>query len=225
MTSPALPPDLIASRLATWRNTGDPAALWPEVSSEDRRWAHRHIAAVTASILADPAARPSLTSSDASQARAIGIASYVSGMGPLLGFWIERGVIEADARVTAILAEHLEHGRRRSAERERQVARILQAFAQEALTPVVVKGVHTAVRYFPKPGVRTTADIDLLVPPHDKDRAGQALRSCGFEQMSASSPVETEWGLAGASREIHSLESLKRRAATTSDSWRFCPSI
>lgn len=206
MTSPALPPDVIASRLAAWRKTGDPAALWPEVSPPDRRWAHRRIAAVTSAILTDAMARPALTTEGESQARALGVAAYVSGMGALLGYWIEQGDVDADARVAPLLAEHLDHGRRRAAARDTQIARILEAFGREGLTPVVLKGAHTAARYFADPGVRPTADIDLLVPPEHHHRAGAALRSCGFEQLSASSPVETEWSLTGASRQIHSLE-------------------
>ena len=46
-------------------------------------------------------------------AEAIGVACYTSGVGPLLGFWLEQGGIAASPQVSAVLERHLRHNRLR----------------------------------------------------------------------------------------------------------------
>ena len=103
-------------------------------------------------------------------------------MGPLLGFWCETGRVDAQQSVLDLLARHLDHGRRRAARLRLELERILVPFAERGIEVLVLKGTDTAYRYFPEPGTRPSADLDLLVAPHDIAAAGTVLRNLGFAE-------------------------------------------
>src|SRR5205807_10626227 len=120
---------------------------------------------------------------------------FMCGMGALLGYWIERGQIEANADLAAILAEHLKHGRRRADEMAVRLYHLVQTLAERNVIPVVLKGTYTARRYFEDPGTRPTADIDFLVSPTEFAPACAALGALGLHPQSIHTrPHREEWG-------------------------------
>jgi hypothetical protein len=171
------PPDL-AARARAWRATRDPRALWPGVDPATLPPAAATIERAVSAALRDEHATP--LAGDARDARAIGIAALVTGTGPLLGAWIERGTLDASPPVAEVLARHLAHGRRRVTRIVDGVRPALQALHAVGIVPAVMKGIHTAHAYFDEPGLRPIADVDVFVAPHEIARAEGALRAAGF---------------------------------------------
>jgi hypothetical protein len=66
--------------------------------------------------------------------------------------------------------------------RERELARVLAAFASRAVTPLVIKGAHLAYALYPSPDRRTRVDTDLLIADDDRERAQAVLGDCGYER-------------------------------------------
>jgi hypothetical protein len=203
MQSPA--DDSIASRLAARRESGVSAVLWPDVSREDWQAAHRRIVEATGAVLNRSAPCSKLKASDDVAVTAAGIAAFVSGMGPLLGYWIEDGVIEADQGLSALLAKHLEHGRGRAKMLHEQLVRILHALNERGVAPTILKGTFTSRHYFPEVGTRPTADIDLLVSPGQLSSGQDALKELGLVELRRGQ-TQSEWGLPGTSHAVQSLE-------------------
>ncbi len=105
----------VARRLQNWRRTGDPASLWPNVGPDQLTMAHSHIARVTSAVLRGTARKPTLGDAVSCHRDAMGIAAFVSGMGPLMGYWIEADVIDADEAMSGLMRLHLQHSRERFA--------------------------------------------------------------------------------------------------------------
>jgi hypothetical protein len=141
------------------------------------------------------------------QVMALGPAAYAAGMGPLLGYWIERELLAADPTSSAVLARHLDHGRRRFAKLLAELGSVLDAFERRGVSAILLKGIHTASAYFPDGGTRPLADIDLLVAPGDFDFAGSALEETGFlERRRTTRPFRSEWVPRNAPPQEPSLE-------------------
>ncbi|HEU4630443.1 MAG TPA: nucleotidyltransferase family protein, partial [Gemmatimonadaceae bacterium] len=175
-----------------WLATGDPAALWPALEPGTLQPAADAIGRAVAAILRDE--RATLGAADGRDAYAIGIAALLSGTGPLLGHWLERGALDASEPVAAVLARHLEQGRRRMERITAGVRPALAALHAAGLAPVVVKGFHTAHAYFPEPGARPIADVDVLVAPGDVARAETALRDVDFRASDlVATPYKRDW--------------------------------
>jgi hypothetical protein len=111
---------------------------------------------------------------------AVGVAAYTSGMGPLLGLWIENGQLTATPEVSAVLALHLHHNRARMRAMHYRARHLIDALAAKGVRPLVMKGMHTAFEYFPEPGARPLTDIDLLVGHDQYGKASEALRDAGL---------------------------------------------
>lgn len=195
----------VADRLARFRATNDPAALWPDVTAAAFERAMEEIARVSGALLggvptttlALPASVPPAT---------LGIAAFSAGLGPLLGYWHERGRLAAPAAVGTLLADHLEHGRRRAVRLAAELGRVLEALQRAGVAVALLKGAHTAYAYFPEPGTRPMADLDLLVAPTDVAATQNVLRALGFEEhCSDSAPHRSEWAPPGA-QVVRSLE-------------------
>ncbi|HZD04227.1 MAG TPA: nucleotidyltransferase family protein [Longimicrobiales bacterium] len=208
-------------RLEAWRRSGDLRDLWPDVSAGALREAHREIRNATGTVLAagfgggpegvgpgGPGPLPlAEVAGGGDGGRALGVAAFTSGMGPLLGRWIEEGTVDASGEVRGLFARHLDHGRRRSALLRGELVRIVGAMRSRGVDPVVLKGLHTGAAFFPEPGTRPAADIDLLVHPGERPRAAEALAAAGFtEGRRTSFARRSEWVPAGASRPVRSLE-------------------
>jgi hypothetical protein len=165
----------VRRRFAWARRQGRPAWLWPDVPIEAWRSAMESIAGVTAALLAGQD-RVRLEG----EPEAIGLAGYTSGMGPLLGLWLEQGRLQAADGLAVTLGRHLTHNRLRAARMETAAARIVGRLAARGIETLVLKGAHTASAYFPEPGARPASDIDLLVAAGDAVAAERVMRDCGL---------------------------------------------
>ncbi|HKG91059.1 MAG TPA: nucleotidyltransferase family protein [Gemmatimonadaceae bacterium] len=173
------PPDgVLEARARAWHLSGDPTTIWPGLDPRDLQPAADAMGAAAARILDGGAA--TLGAADGRDAYAIGIAALVSGMGPLLGHWLERGRLDASEAAARLLAAHLAHGRRRAERIARGTLPAVERLAAVGVAPTVIKGFHTSHDYFPEPGARPLADVDLLVAPDEISRAEGALRDAGF---------------------------------------------
>jgi len=199
------PADL-AARLQAWQASGDPADLWPGTRTLGRLEAHRRLARIAAAMLGGEASAPSLAADHRVAPGEWSAAAYQSGMGALVGYWIERGDLEADATCRRLFAQHLDHGRRRARRLLGAFATIHDTLSTRGIEPTVLKTLHTW-SYFPEPGTRPCADIDLLVRPAELPGASSALRAAGLREIrSTSRPWRSEWREANARPELHSLD-------------------
>jgi hypothetical protein len=164
--------------------------LWPDMAI-----AHWHDALntierlVRATLTGQPKTTPF-----GGNAEAIGIACYTSGLGPLLGFWLEQGVIAASPQVSAVLERHLRHNRLRMDRLSTEAVALATALTSAGVGVTVLKGLHTA-RYFPEPGTRPVSDIDLLIAERDEEALASIMRALGYEPglISRGPPPQQEW--------------------------------
>ncbi|HEX3868273.1 MAG TPA: nucleotidyltransferase family protein [Gemmatimonadaceae bacterium] len=193
-------------RLALFRETGDPAALWPGLTEPARVAAARELGRVTAAVL--EARQPvDIDPTNAHAAYALAIAGHTSGMGPVIGRWIETGVVRARDDAAAAFARHVLHARRRSARIEQRVSAPIDALVARGIVPVVLKGMHTSRAYFEEPGVRRMSDVDLLIPPDRTADAEAALASIGFRPEGAPlRPYKRDWLGPGVNPHLASIE-------------------
>ncbi len=176
-----------------WQATLDPRALWPSVTPITFDEVSRAIVGVTRQTLLPHAAPTELTLTEGTT-RALGPAAYAAGMGSLLGYWIAVGQLAVDDQVRLILATHLDHGRRRFAKLDAVLSSTIDAFATHRISPTILKGMHTARSYFPDPGARPLADIDLLVNPKELPATSAVLSTLGFtERRRTATPFRSEW--------------------------------
>ena len=172
---PEIQSEEVRRRFAWARRQGRPAWLWPDVPIDAWRSAMDAIGTATAALLAgDGGVRLE------GEPEAIGLAGYTSGMGPLLGLWLEQGRLQASGAIAVTLGRHLTHNRLRAARMETAAARIVGRLADRGIETLVLKGAHTASAYFPEPGVRPASDIDLLVAAGDAAPAERVMRECGL---------------------------------------------
>jgi len=201
-----VPPDEVSRRLAEFARTQDPATLWPGLDEARRVAAARSMEAVVRRVLAGESSVP-LDPRSEHTAYALGVAGHTTGMGPALGRWIEKGLVTAAAGPAAFFAEHLISGRSRAPRIEREVLPAIDALLARNITPVVLKGFHTASTYFEEPGVRPMADVDLLVDPREIANAEDALRSAGFRPNSeALRPYKRDWLGPSVEDRVYSVE-------------------
>ena len=132
---------------------------------------------------------------DERRVRALGVAGLLTGVGALLGAWIERGEVESDPAFAPALARHLAHGRARGARIRAAVIPVLARMERAGLSPGVMKGFHTAHVYFPEPGARPFADVDVVVAPEAIPRTEAILRDAGFipEVRVGTTNYKREW--------------------------------
>ena len=196
----------VARQLQNWRRTGDPASLWPNVGPDQLRMAHSHIARVTSAVLRGAARKPTLGDAVSCHRDAMGIAAFVSGMGPLMGYWIEADVIDADEAMSGLMRLHLQHSRERSARINATFLQLLDAFNDRGIAPIALKGIYTSRSYFPEPATRPIADIDLLVEADQQSRGAEALSATGLVELGVDAPGQTIWRLHNVPETLHSLQ-------------------
>ena len=188
----------VRRRFVWARRQGRPAWLWPDVPIPAWRAALAGIEAVIVRALA---------SQDAAidgDPEAIGLAGYTSGMGPLLGWWVEQGRLDAGVAVADVLRRHLAHNRIRAARMATASAELVGRLAERGIGSLVLKGAHTGPAYFPEAGTRPASDIDLLVRPSDVAAAQAVLRREGLV-LTGRGPWESNWrpaALAAAPRSL-----------------------
>jgi putative nucleotidyltransferase-like protein len=179
-------------RLQRWLRTYDSQDLWPGSTSEQRVTAYAGIVHAAEQVLAGAPA--TLTAVGPSEVNATGIAAFMAGVGALLGWWIERGQLEASPPLSSLFAEHLAQGRRRARHMEQRLSTLVRALTERRVVPVVLKGTHVGRRYFEDPGVRPTGDIDLLVSRTEADAVAEVLRSRGLQRSSGHAlPHREDW--------------------------------
>lgn len=197
----------VLERFRWARRRGHPEHLWPDVSADGLRAALGELQRVAAAVLrGDPT---TLEPDDTAAIRTLGVAGHVSGTGPLIGYWLETGAVEADDAVRRLFALHLSHGRRRAVRLSVVLREATQALERHGIhQPLVVKGSHTAREYFPEPGTRPALDVDLVVSG-SLDRAETALETSGHTLgIRERRPRKSTWLAPGSSRLPRSLELL-----------------
>jgi hypothetical protein len=190
-----LPPEAVRARFAWAERQGVPRWLWPDTAPDAWSAVLARIEAILRAVLTGEDAPP-LEGDPA----ALDIAAYTSGTGPLLGVWLEQGRIAASDAAAAMLAYHLRHNRLRMQRLTAEAVTLCRALGRAGVAPVLVKGMHTAHRYFPEPGARPASDIDLVVP---LDRLGDVeavLRGEAYlpGEMVIGPPRQQEWRAADA---------------------------
>jgi hypothetical protein len=184
----------IDRRLALFARTRHARDLWPDVSVSAFRAAEVELARVAAAVLSGAPSPVSLQSPAWPGTPALGVAAFVGGVGALIGFWCESGRVAAEPAVAMLFATHLDHGRRRATRLRLELERVVTALAERGVDVWVLKGMHTGYRYFPEPGVRCTADVDLLVSPDDWGAACSVLSGLGLvEKKHPSQPRDSAW--------------------------------
>jgi hypothetical protein len=196
--APDAPFDELRRRQYAWRSTQRADALWPGLDRTVIQSAADAIGSAVALVLRGERARLELAGGghDAERrARAVGVAALITGVGPLLGAWIRGGELDAEEPVARLLARHLAHGRAREARIRAVVLPVLAAMHRAGLEPGVIKGFHTAHAYFPEPGARPFADVDVVVPPAAIAEAERQLGEAGFtpEPRTGGIGYKREW--------------------------------
>jgi hypothetical protein len=198
-------PEVLAQRARAYQGSHDARVLWPELELSLLQPAADAIGKAVASRLDG---RPAtLGAAGGHDAYAIGIASHLAGVGPLLGQWIERGALDVSEAVAAVLARHLSHGRRRVMRIADGLTPALARLLDAQITPTIIKGFHTAHVYFDEPGLRPLADVDVVVPPDEIARAEAALREAAFApSLRIERPYKREWYPSDDDDRLRSLE-------------------
>lgn len=185
-----LTPEQVRARFATARRNGFPAWLWPNVNVAEWRAVVEDVVVVTRRILAGETNVPF----HGSDVRTVGVAAYTSGMGPLLGFWIDKGIVQAEAEIADLLRLHLGHNRQRMHRLFQVAGETVEKLAGAGISPMILKGMHTAFRYFPEPGTRPLSDIDIYVPMESMSNAERVVSRLGYQRIRRTrSPYACDW--------------------------------
>ncbi len=194
--------DEIERRFSWARERAQPAWLWPDIDPEKWREALVRIEAAIRPILAGREADKPLDGDP----RAIGLAGYTSGTGPLLGHWLGTGLLTASPAISDLLTLQLRHNRIRMARLAEEAERAVSLLADVGLAPTILKGMHTAFDYFPDPATRPCSDIDILVAEGDTARAEAALARAGYRPEPPSPPMRARaWHAPSAPTHVKSL--------------------
>lgn len=180
---PDAPLDELRRRQHAWRSTQRPDTLWPGLDRAVIQSAADAIGTAVRGVLRGERARLELPASGHDtdrRVRAMGVAALLTGVGPLLGAWIERRELDAEEGLARVLGRHLAHGRAREARIRASVLPVLARMERAGLEPGVMKGFHTAQVYFPEPGARPFSDVDVVVPPEAIADAERQLAESGF---------------------------------------------
>lgn len=185
-------PEEMERREAAWYSRNDPNSLWPGLRLPALQPAANDIGRAAASILRGD--RATLGRSVEHDTRALGVAALLSGTGPLLGYWIECGQLDAPDDVAPLLAEHLAHGRMRATRIANGMQPVLTALVETGVTPVAIKGFHTSREYFPDLGTRPFGDVDIVVHPDEIPRAIAVLDRFAFvSERDVPGPYKRNW--------------------------------
>jgi len=188
--SKEISPEEVEQRRAEARRNGRAAWLWPDIDIGQWRAAVDEIVSVTRHVLTGEPGR-GLVCDDA---RAMCVAAYSSGMGPLLGLWIENGTIHAPREIEEMLRLHLSHNRRRMAHLSLVLRATVQQLNHGNIAPVIIKGMDIAFRYFPEPGARPLSDIDMFIPADSIPQAELIFSRLGYQRVPRMrAPYACDW--------------------------------
>ena len=200
--------DEIAGRLRRYSRGLDWRVLWPTLREPDYRRARPLVQDAVKRVLRGE--RAILDGDDLSYA--VGIAAFTNGVAALLAQWIEQGRVSASPAVSATLAPHLDHLRRRAERIRLAVSPAFDALLARGITPVVMKGFHTAYAYHDEPGVRPVADVDIQVPPSREADAEAALREAEFSFLRRPEAGKSEWIRRDVESRVYSVERTDARS-------------
>jgi len=199
--------EAVKDRFRWARDNGFATWLWPDVEVAEWRRALAAITNATRSIVSGK----SSVNVTYDNVATFGLASYTSGMGPLLGLWSEQGLLEVTPGVSATLAKHLLHNRKRQATLASIARDITAKLIGEGIYPTILKGMHTAYVYFEDPGTRPAADIDIYIPSDQRERVCVLLARLGYEPIvQRTDPWQCDWVPAGRRKEPYTLCYLHR---------------
>ena len=208
---PDAPLDELRRREDAWHSTHRAEALWPGLDGPVIQAAADAIGAAVAGVLRGEPTRFAFAATGQDperRARALGVAALLTGVGPLLGAWIERGGLDAEPPLARVLARHLAHARAREMRIRTGVMPVLARMQRAGLEPGVIKGFHTAHAYFPEPGARPFSDVDVVVPPAAIAEAEHLLGEAGFVALRrvGTTSYKREWLPPGESSDVWSYE-------------------
>jgi Uncharacterised nucleotidyltransferase len=205
--------DAVNERFDWARRRGQANWLWPDVSIESWRDASKDIADAVRGLLAGKSG----VALDCGNAQAMSVAAYTSGMGPLLGCWIESGLLRVSDSVGETLRLHLSENRQRMLGLSSVARSVIGKLAEQDIRPLVVKGMHTAFRYFPEPGARSVSDIDLVIPMKSMPAAERVFADLGYNRIfRMQAPYACDWVLPAVSNTPRTLMYVHR-----DDPWSF----
>ena len=179
------------------RRSGHPRYLWPEVPYAEWQSGLEIIADATARVLAEVGGSPrpvTVARTDGVRQEALGVASFTSGMGPLLGRWIEDGWLEAPADIGELFLFHLAHGRARADAADAVLRDVLERLWRAGIPTTLLKGAYTGRLLFPEPGTRPAQDLDLVVAPALFGEAERVLAEGRYVRAAQQwGPVRSDW--------------------------------
>lgn len=192
----------LAERKAWARRQGSPLWLWPEVAPDE--WL-RAVIEIERSCTAVLAGKSCAIESDPV---ALELAAYTSGMGPLLGWWLENGQLSASGTVEDKLRHQLHANGARMARLLDRTDDLAKLLARSGIDVTVLKGAQTAPGYFPSEACRPMSDIDLLVAPDDAIEGERVLKAADY-RLIGRTPFESTWQHRTATREPLTMVSLE----------------
>lgn len=194
----------LSERKAWALRQGNPLWLWPEIAQRDWRAAMAEIERICAAALAGE--RADALSGDPA---AIALAGYTSGMGPMLGWWLDQGLLSASCvAVESDLRRQLHVNGIRMGNLLDGACGLARMLADNGIGVTALKGVHTARAYFPQAACRPMSDIDILIAPADAAEAEAVLETAGYLRV-ARTRFESTWRLGGVAIDPLTMVSLE----------------
>lgn len=109
--------------------------------------------------------------------------ALAKGLGPIVAHVLGAAAGNDHARFADRIRAADLTARLLTAEKYELLETVLAALASVGCRPVLLKGISTAVRYYPAPHLRTMGDIDLLVATDQQPPVEAQLRGLGFRQQ------------------------------------------
>ncbi len=107
------------------------------------------------------------------------------GMGPMVRFQLDR-LEESSTWPPGVLEGLRQRAIREAAAemaRDAELEVVLQAFAEEGIQALLLKGAALSHVLYPRPGLRPRCDTDLLVAEAHRDAAGMLMKNLGFRPL------------------------------------------
>lgn len=185
---PELSAEMVEERFRWARRRGYASWLWPDVPVENWRSAARVITDVVRKVLAGET--DVVLACDDPQAASL--VAYTSGIGPLLGCWIESGLVRTSQELADVFRLHLAHNRERMTSLSCIAREAVSKLTQAGIRPLVVKGMHTAFVISPNP-VREHRRILTSSSPRRRYRrrkpCSKSSAATGFSSLDLPIPV------------------------------------
>lgn len=160
------------------------SALLPPVRQEVSGGTHGDLLGACLSLRPDPRLPECLADLTAEEWSHLVDRSLWHDVGPLLHLRL-RDEDAVDPAAAARLRAEYERSREESARAHGELAAISAAMGAEGITPVALKGAYLAEAVYRDRALRTLGDLDLMVRPHQVERAHEVLRELGYRPFHA----------------------------------------